>query len=317
MEKLIGSARQVLIGSILGDGYLIKNGDSCYFEEIHSAKQKDYLEWKKNYISDSKISRRVYNNYKLGRKYKQVRLRAPNSPNFTELHALFYLNGKKILPKKLLNQLDELGLTIWYLDDGHINILSNLINISTDNYSLNENYLIKDFLDKKWNIKTKVSKRNNTYYLTFDRIASDKMLTILQSAFEKYDIPESLKYKLGRLWEGNKEKLEKNRIKRNKYKKKWRIKRRKIRLREKERREKERLNRIKELYYEKEKSLYEVAQELKYKSHVAILKIMKKHGLKRRTLNQACCGEKNGFFGKKHSKETRQKISKAKKKKGD
>jgi hypothetical protein len=68
------------------------------------------------------------------------------------------------------------------------------------------------------------------------------------------------------------------------------------------------------LYNEKEKSLYEVAKSLGYKSHVAVLKIMKKHNLKRRTLSQACAGEKNGFFGKKHSQKTKKLISKVRKK---
>ncbi len=317
MNELNADKKQVLIGSVLGDGYLIENGQNCYFEETHSIKQEDYLQWKRNYFPKSKISYRVFNNYKLGKKYQAVKLRAPNAPHFTELREVFYPNGKKVLPKELLNKINELGLTVWYLDDGHINLLSNLINISTDNYSFDENYLIKEFLEKKWGMKVKVAKRKNKYYLTFDRIASDKMLSILEKIFEKYCIPESLKYKLGRLWEGNKEKLEEEKRKKNKYKKAWRAKKRKTRLKEKSKKQKERLDRIKELYYKKEKSLYEVAQELGYGSHVTILKIMKKHRLKRRNLSEACSGDKNGFFGKRHSKETKKKISKAKKKKGD
>ena len=63
-----------------------------------------------------------------------------------------------------------------------------------------------------------------------------------------------------------------------------------------------------------QKSLAEVAMELGYNNHVTILKIMKRHKLKRRSLSEACSGKKNGFFGKEHSKKTKEKISKAKRK---
>ena len=168
-------------------------------------------------------------------------------------------------------------------------------------------------MKNKGGINPKVSKRNNKYYLTFNRDSTDKMLKLLEKSFNKYAIPDSIKYKLGRLWEGNKERLDKERIKKNNYKKEWRAKKRAIRLVEKEKGENEQIARIKELYYKKEKSLYEIAKSLGYKSHVSILKIMKKYELKRRTLSQACIGKRNGFFGKKHTQQTKNKISKSKK----
>jgi hypothetical protein len=309
--KLNGKSFQVLIGSILGDGYLTKNGTNCYFQETHSLKQKEYLKWKQNYIKPSKITNRVINNYKIGKQYKSIRLTTPNDEFFTEMQSIFYKNNKKIVPKEILNQINDLGLTVWFLDDGHVAPYSDLINISTDGFSFNENDLIKSTLENKWKAKVRVAKRKNRPYIKFDKPSSIKLLHIFSKTFDKHNLPDSMRYKLGSLWEGNKEKWEEDHQKRNKWKKEMRKKKSIKRLKDKKNIEEKKINKIKELYYNQEKSMSQIAAMLDYKSHVTILNLMKKYNLKRRTTSQACNGEKNGFFGKKHTKQTKNTISKA------
>src|SRR3989344_1184729 len=101
MNKLNDESWQVLMGSVLGDGSLIKNGLNCYFEETHSIKQEEYLRWKQKFFPDSTLSYRDYYSSQTGKQYKQARLRVPNSPVFTGLRKIFYPEGKKKLSKKV------------------------------------------------------------------------------------------------------------------------------------------------------------------------------------------------------------------------
>lgn len=106
---------QVLIGSLLGDGHISKK--SCRFEEIHSTKQLPYLKWKANILSKhfgGVIRSRVIRS----RDKKEVRYRSKVHPHFASLRVLWYPNGKKVIPEGALEQLDSLGLSIWYQDDG-------------------------------------------------------------------------------------------------------------------------------------------------------------------------------------------------------
>jgi hypothetical protein len=43
---LSGEEKSVIIGSLLGDGYLERNGKYFRLQITHSIKQKDYLMWK-------------------------------------------------------------------------------------------------------------------------------------------------------------------------------------------------------------------------------------------------------------------------------
>ena len=51
--------KQVLLGSLLGDGYLSlnKNAINAHYREAHSLKQENYVLWKKNLliIFDTKV----------------------------------------------------------------------------------------------------------------------------------------------------------------------------------------------------------------------------------------------------------------------
>lgn len=302
--------KQVLFGSILGDASLIVDGINCYFEEVHSIKQRDYLRWKYIFLKlfNAKTKSKQFKNYKLNKIYRQFLLRTSSSPTLTEFHNQFYPNGKKTITINILNQLDELGLAIWYLDDGHITLLENLVIWSTDNYTYKEHLLIQEWFNKRLKVYPKISKRKGRCYLTFNRKDSEILLSIFKKVFKEYNIPESMFYKLGRFWDGNKEKIKVARKKKNDYKKKWREKRSKIKEIEKVKKLKNLAEKIQRLYWAKELSLSQVGKKLGY-SHSGVLKLMKRFNIPRRTLSEACfvakTGLQNALFQRNHRKTTR------------
>lgn len=120
MDNTVGSLtkleRSVIIGSILGDGYMrIVPGRSDAFLEInHSLKAKEYVDYK------FKILKRFCKSHPKERETNEgrqaYRFFTKQHKSFTEIYAMFYKNGRKIIPKNL--ELDPVSLSIWYMDDG-------------------------------------------------------------------------------------------------------------------------------------------------------------------------------------------------------
>jgi hypothetical protein len=113
IDDLDNTTFQILIGSLMGDGGIAKqNRNERYiFKETHGLAQYEYLQWKHHLLktfSPSKIS-----------KNKICEFSTPSSPIFGKLRKEFYNKNKKaFIPLKYIEKLDELGLLIWYLDDG-------------------------------------------------------------------------------------------------------------------------------------------------------------------------------------------------------
>lgn len=122
IKKLSKEQKSLLIGLLLGDGTISSN---CVFKLSHSEAQREYLEWKvglldvhgiknngvKEYISSC--------GYNTGKKvlYSQMSL----NPTIKALRRTVY-TPKKHITRKLLNWITPLGLAIWYMDDGCINV---------------------------------------------------------------------------------------------------------------------------------------------------------------------------------------------------
>ncbi len=92
-------------------------------------------------------------------------------------------------------------------------------------------------------------------------------------------------YKLGVLWEGNKDRITLSRMEKNEYKRAWRRKRREKREKEKLEKLREMGAHIKKMYCDEYLTLSEVGKRLSY-SHAGIIKIMKKLNIPRRTAQE-------------------------------
>lgn len=106
--KLTTEQHQIILGGILGDGNIKKNGSNHYYRECHAIGEKDYLIWKYQKLENITTG-------KLfdipGRGYsQQIGFQTKNSSTFTE-----YANMERI---DIIKGLDELGFIIWALDDG-------------------------------------------------------------------------------------------------------------------------------------------------------------------------------------------------------
>ncbi len=116
MESLLTkNQRSILIGSVLGDGYLDFDGyvgTRLYVKQ--SKEKKDYVFWLYKQFSNlcrSRPKQRKDNNqWYFGTRYFK---------EFTEIRNKFYDNRVKIIPRDITIFLKEpLSLAVWYMDDG-------------------------------------------------------------------------------------------------------------------------------------------------------------------------------------------------------
>ena len=174
--KFNKESRNLIIGMLLGDGTISNN---YVFKLSHGYKQREYLEWKINLLNENGIKNNGLKEYistcgyNLGSivYYSQMSV----IPFMKVLRRVIYKPIKNYANRKILNRLNPLGIAIWYMDDGHINIRKTddkihgfYIKIATCLYK-EQNQVIIDYFKEVWDISFYQFKegkpRKNTYSL--------------------------------------------------------------------------------------------------------------------------------------------------------
>ena len=121
--KFNKESRNLLIALLLGDGTISNNN---VFKIAHAESQKDYLVWKIELLKKHGIRNNGLKSYIKTKGYNigvPVYYTQLNIHPFIKVLRRVFYKPKKILGnRKLLNRLNPLGIAIWYMDDGHINI---------------------------------------------------------------------------------------------------------------------------------------------------------------------------------------------------
>ena len=149
----------MIIGMLLGDGTISNN---YVFKLSHGYKQKEYLEWKINLLNEYGIKNNGLKEYistcgyNLGSivYYSQMSV----IPFMKVLRRVIYKPIKNYANRKILNRLNPLGIAIWYMDDGCINIRKTgdkihgfYVKIATCLYK-EQNQIIINYFKEVWDI---------------------------------------------------------------------------------------------------------------------------------------------------------------------
>lgn len=191
MDNTMGSLTQlqksVIIGSILGDGYLrIFSGRKNALLEInHSYKQKEYVNWKYSVlksIASSEPKLRKGNGARIA-----YRFYTKQTPELTYFLKLFYKDKKKIIPNKLV--LDSIILAVWFMDDGS-KCRDRDIYLNTQQFSVDDQKILIKALEKL-GLKSTLNKDKNYYRIRFLKSSIPKLKKLL-----KDKIIPSMEYKI-------------------------------------------------------------------------------------------------------------------------
>ena len=184
---------QIIFGSLLGDASLVlqANGINAYFRETHGIKQLSYLEWKNKFLErlDVCISKGKSFDKRTNKYYYYCFLRSPVFSCLTTLYPSFYNNQNKYLSVEALQTIDELGLAVWYMDDGYVGNYQSFI--STQSFSYLEHLIMHKWFKERWELNAKIRNKGHLHFLEFNSRDTDKLFSII----EPYIIKE-MDYKL-------------------------------------------------------------------------------------------------------------------------
>ncbi|MEW6209738.1 MAG: hypothetical protein AB1631_15325 [Acidobacteriota bacterium] len=125
--------RELLHGTMLGDGYLEPHGRGIRLQVVHSASQKAYIEWKHKELAQLNPSPLYY--YAKAR-YPFWRFVTRSHPYLAELRELFYVESKRVVPDTIMELLNSpQSLAVWFMDDGTLNRSSGAVAFETQSFS--------------------------------------------------------------------------------------------------------------------------------------------------------------------------------------
>ncbi len=197
--ELNDTEKQFIIGGLLGDLHcrISRTSINPCLEGGHCAQQKDYLLWKIGLVPRLGFKLR-------GSKQGSFFYGSKNFRALLPYYQSFYQKGVKLVTRDILDQLNELGLLIWYLDDGSYHKRDNNLLLYTNCFSLEEQSIICEWFLQKYGVCPKIvtiqksisNKQLDTrYYIRFNVKDSQKLLEL----FSNFEIPRCMDYKLGRI----------------------------------------------------------------------------------------------------------------------
>lgn len=155
----------ILYGLILGDAYISrKNTENAYIRFEQSIIHKDYLEHlfdKFKYLCKDGATVKSAERKKLSVKIFSVYFVTRQFTAITELHNLFYREGRKVVPFNIETLLTEESLAYWAMDDGDNHRSGYILN--TCSFTLNDLNLLKLALKNNWNLDCSIHSRNRLY----------------------------------------------------------------------------------------------------------------------------------------------------------
>ena len=187
MGSLTQIQRSIIIGTLLGDGYLrcMPGRKDSFLEVNHSAKAREYVDWKFNQlktITRSAPKQRKSNGIRIA-----YRFFTRQHSELSELHKLFYFEKLKIVPDIAL---DPIALAVWFMDDGSRCGASDVY-LNTQQFVRADQERLISYLGKM-GICAKMNKDKKYYRLRIIKSSLDRFFKIISP----YIIP-SMRYKLG------------------------------------------------------------------------------------------------------------------------
>ncbi len=199
--KLTPEQRSLIIGSLLGDGTmrLGRKAQNVNFKVEHGLKQQAYVFWKydilKPFVNTGPAVSYRYDPHK-GKYPKSWWFRTLRFPLLTKIYNSMYLGdgyrtGRKIIPRKIENDLTPLALAVWIMDDGSYS--RGAITISTYSFTVAEIKRLCNVIQERYGINFRYHPdRDKGYRMYCSKSQAQKLIQVIAPYF----IP-SMKYKIG------------------------------------------------------------------------------------------------------------------------
>lgn len=149
--------KQIILGTLLGDGSLIKlSTGHARLSMTHAIQQRDYMQWKRDQLAFA-FHKDTPNECPKGAS-KFLVIGSVWHPYFDEIYSSFYHHGRKHIPDIVLDNLSPLLLATWYQDDGSFSTNSKARQawLCTDAYPHSEVGRTAQILREKYSLNVSV-----------------------------------------------------------------------------------------------------------------------------------------------------------------
>ena len=152
--------QRVLVGTLLGDGCLERNGRWVRLRVDHGPKQEAYARWKHRVfrsVAAGRLRRTTVYDPRAQRRYEHWRFDTLSLGVLATWRWLFYRNGRKIVPKTISRWLKEpIALAVWFMDDGYGRKDCRGLHLNTQAFGIREQHRLQRMLERNFGLRTTI-----------------------------------------------------------------------------------------------------------------------------------------------------------------
>lgn len=182
--KLTPRQESIVVGCVLGDGYLNKSTRNAMLYFSQTVRRCNSVSWLQKELQPfTPGSVCEFTTVTVtGVMSITAYMYTVHHPEFTKFHKMFYLNGKKVVPSNIGDYLDELALAVWFMGDGHTDRVYSTL--CSQSFSSSEGTLLLEVLREKFNLEGHIipaTKKANQPVLYFGKEAHYHLHAIIDS----------------------------------------------------------------------------------------------------------------------------------------
>ncbi len=187
--------KNLILGTLLGDGCLEKRWKNPRLRIDHSVAQKEYVFWK--YAILQNVATRAPNilhdrDNRSGKVSSRCYFATQAMPELDFYHRLFYEGRRKIIRESIIDYFrDPLSFAVWLMDDGYKRNDCDALRMSTDCFSLEEQSILQQCLKNNFGVRSKLHRKADTWNIY---IPSSEM-KMVRAMLDRHLI-SAMKYKL-------------------------------------------------------------------------------------------------------------------------
>lgn len=193
--SLSGFQKEVLVGLLLGDGFLERKGNAvgATLKICQSLRQKEFVEWLyKAFMNFVRTPPKVKTRQRNGKENYEMVFNTLSHPCFNIFHDLFYLKSKKVIPQNIGQHLTKTAFSVWFMGDGSVKskeCRGRILNTQSFNRTEIERLIV--ILKDKFNLESSIRTQKDGLQIYISARSAENLNAIL-----KDKLLPSFQYKL-------------------------------------------------------------------------------------------------------------------------
>src|SRR3990172_17080 len=184
--------KELVWGTMLGDGHIACHGRLARLMISHCKRQYELSKWKADQLAPISLGLRHKVDRRTGFEYFEFS--TITHIEFKVLRDKFYRNSVKVVPEEIAMWLTPLALAVWIMDDGGLSHGTNL-RLQTDSFTEEENRRLLDAIKVNFNANGDV-KQYTRHGKVFRYLSFNKRNSLILSDIVRNFVTPTMRYKL-------------------------------------------------------------------------------------------------------------------------